>query len=110
MIQKQILPNYKLNREGFVAMCTLESKENTNSFYEPHLVLQNISESIDKKEAGKIRAEFPPDLLSALAAFRSRSLDGKYLHYSTDNKLPKLKNFLILPDRICNLPPQRLVN
>jgi hypothetical protein len=49
-------------------------EENTNSFYEPHLVLQNTSKSIGEEEAGKIGAEFPPDSLSAPASFRSRPL------------------------------------
>lgn len=75
MIQKQILPNYKLNRESFITMRTLKGKENTNSFYESHLVLQNISESIGEKGVGKAGADFPPDPLSAPIAFRSRSLE-----------------------------------
>ena len=62
------------NRESFVIMCTLKDEKNTNSFYEPHLVLQNTSENIGEKEAGKAGAEFPPDPLSAPAAFRSRFL------------------------------------
>ena len=62
------------NRESFVTMCTLECEANTNSFYEPHFVLQNTSENIDEKEAGKVGAEFPPDPLSAPIAFRSSSL------------------------------------
>jgi len=41
------------NRESLAAMCILKGEENTNSFYEPYLVLQNISESINVKEAGK---------------------------------------------------------
>jgi len=45
------------NRESFAAMCTLKGEENTNSFYEPHLVLQNTSENIGEKEAGKGGAE-----------------------------------------------------
>ena len=47
------------NRESFAAMYILKGEENTNSFYEPHLVLQNTSESIGEKEAGKVGAEFP---------------------------------------------------
>jgi len=43
---------------------------------------------------GKGGAEFPPDPLSAPAAFRSRSLDGKCLCYSANSRLSKLKNFL----------------
>ena len=63
------------NRENFATMCILKGEANTNSFYEPHLVLQNISESINEKEAGKGGAEFPPDPPSAPAVFRSRSLE-----------------------------------
>ena len=37
-------------------MYALKGEENT--FYEPHLVLQNTSESIGEKEAGKCGAEF----------------------------------------------------
>ena len=48
------------NRESFAAMCILKGVKNTISFYEPHFVLQNISESIDEKEVGKGGAEFPP--------------------------------------------------
>ena len=55
-------------------MCILKGEENTNSFYEPYLVLQNTSKSIGEKEAGKGGAEFPQDPLPAPAAFRSRSL------------------------------------
>jgi len=62
------------NRESFVIMYMLKGQENTISFYEPHLVLQNTSENIGEKEAGKIGAEFPPDPLSAPPSFRSRSL------------------------------------
>jgi hypothetical protein len=63
------------NRESFVIMFILKGDGNTNSFYEPHLVLQNISESIGEKETGKIGAEFPPDPLSAPAVFWIRSLE-----------------------------------
>jgi hypothetical protein len=63
------------NRDSFAAMCTLKSEKNTNSFYEPHFVLQDTSESIDEKEVGKDGAEFPPDPLSAPAAFWIRSLE-----------------------------------
>jgi len=34
-------------------MYALKGEEKPNSFYEPHLVLQNTSESIGEKEAGK---------------------------------------------------------
>ena len=61
-------------KESFANMFILKGEENTNSFYEPHFVLQNTSESIGEKEAGKGGAEFPPDPPSAPAAFRSRSL------------------------------------
>ena len=55
------------NRESFAAMIAWGDEENRNSFYEPHLVLQNTSESIGEEEAGKIGAEspqtpFPPRL------------------------------------------------
>jgi|GEM_PF-3545496 len=63
------------NRESLAAMIAWGDVENTNSFYEPHLALQNTSESIGEKEAGKIGAEFPPDPHSAPIAFRSRSLE-----------------------------------
>jgi len=56
-------------------MYTLKGEKNTISFYEPHLVLQNTSENIDEKEAGKVGAEFPPDPLSAPIVFRSSSLE-----------------------------------
>ncbi|PIU29004.1 MAG: hypothetical protein COT09_03135 [Candidatus Hydromicrobium americanum] len=45
------------NRESFAAMIAWGDEENTNSFYEPHLVLQNTSESIGEKEARKVGAE-----------------------------------------------------
>ena len=32
------------NRESFTAMIAWGDEENTNSFYEPHLVLHNTSE------------------------------------------------------------------
>jgi len=51
------------NRESFAAMCILKGEENTNSFYEPHLVLQNISENINEEEVEKDWAEFPLDPL-----------------------------------------------
>ena len=63
------------NRESFAAMIAWGDEENTDSFYELHLVLQNTSESIGEEEAGKIGAESPPDPLSAPIAFRSRSLE-----------------------------------
>ncbi len=34
-------------------MYTLKDEENINFFYEPHLCLQNTSESINVKEVGK---------------------------------------------------------
>jgi len=63
------------NRESFATMCILKGEANTNSFYEPHLVLQNISESINEKEVGKDGAEFPPGPHSTPIAFRSRPLE-----------------------------------
>lgn len=63
------------NRESFAAMIAWGDEENTNSFYEPHLVLKNISEIISEKEAGKGGAEFPPDPPSAPAVFWSRPLE-----------------------------------
>ena len=63
------------NRESFAAICVLKSEENTIYFQSLHFVLQNTSENISKKEAGKGGAEFPPDPLSAPFAFRSRSLE-----------------------------------
>ena len=66
------------NRESFAAMIAWGDEENTNSFYEPHLILQNTSESIGEKEARKVGAEFPPDTLSAPIAFRSRSLEENW--------------------------------
>jgi hypothetical protein len=66
------------NRECFVAMCILKGEKNINSFYEPHFVLQNISENIGEKEVGKIGAEFPPDPPSTPAVFRSRSLEKNW--------------------------------
>lgn len=59
-------------------MCTLKGEENKNSFYEPHLCLQNTSESINVKEAGKGGAEFPPDPPSAPAAFWSWSFEKNW--------------------------------
>jgi len=47
-----------------------------------------------EKETGKAGAEFPPDLLSAPFAFRSRSLDGKCLRCSTNSRLSEQKNYL----------------
>jgi len=35
-------------------MYALKGEENKNSFYEPHLCLQNTSESINVKEAGNL--------------------------------------------------------
>ena len=55
-------------------MYILKGEKNTNFLYEPHLDLQDTSESINEKEAGKAGAEFPPDPLSAPAAFRNRPL------------------------------------
>ncbi|GEM_PF-1595084 len=46
-------------------------EENTNSFYEPHLVLQNTSESINVKEVEKAGAEFPPLLVKSQSLFYS---------------------------------------
>ena len=63
------------NRESFTAMIAWGDEENTNSFYEPHLILQNTPQNGGEKEAAKIGAEFPPDPLSAPIAFRSRSLE-----------------------------------
>lgn len=54
-------------------MYALKGEKNKNSFYEPHLCLQNTSESINVKEAGKAGPEFPPDPPSAPAAFWSWS-------------------------------------
>jgi len=62
-------------RESFTTMCILKGEENKNSFYEPHLCLQNTSESINVKEAEKGGAEFPPDPPSAPIVFRSSSLE-----------------------------------
>ncbi len=73
--KKYYLRFSQTNRESFAAMCVLKGEENTNFFYEPHFVLQNISESIDEKEAGKDGAEFPPDPLSAPIVFWSSSLE-----------------------------------
>ena len=41
-------------------------------------ILQNTSESIGEKEAGKIGAEFPPDPLSAPAVFWSWSFEKNW--------------------------------
>ena len=56
-------------------MYLLKGEENVNSFQPSYLVLQNTSESIGEKEAGKVGAEFPPDPLSAPAAFWGRFLE-----------------------------------
>ena len=56
-------------------MYALKGEENKNSFHEPHVCLQNTSESINVKEAGKGGAEFPPDPPSAPAAFWSWSFE-----------------------------------
>jgi len=48
------------NRENFTAMCMLKGEENTNSFYEPHLVLQNTPQNNGEKEAGEFRPDFSP--------------------------------------------------
>jgi len=57
---------------------TLKGEENTTSFQSLHLVLQNTPQNNGEKEAGKVGAEFPPDPLSAPAAFRSRSLEKNW--------------------------------
>ena len=67
-------------------MCILKGEENPNYFYELHFVLKNTSESINEKDAGKAGAEFPPDPLSAPAAFWIRSLE--------ENRRDNLSGFL----------------
>jgi hypothetical protein len=47
------------NRESFAAMIAWGDEKNTNSFYEPPLILQNTPQNGGEKEAGKIGAEFP---------------------------------------------------
>jgi len=42
-----------------------------SSIYEPYSILQNTSENIGKKEAGKDGAKFPPDPLSTRLYFGS---------------------------------------
>ena len=69
------------NRESFVAMLIQKGEANTTSFYEPHLVLQNTSESIGEKEAGKVGAESPPDPPSAPIAFWIRSFEKNWRDY-----------------------------
>ena len=58
-------------------MYILKGEKNTNFLYEPHLDLQDTSESINEKEAGKAGAEFPPNPLSAPAAILNRPLGEK---------------------------------
>ena len=56
-------------------MYALKGEENKNTFQPSYLVLQNTSENIDEKEAGKAGAEFPPDPPSVPAVFWSWSFE-----------------------------------
>jgi hypothetical protein len=68
-------------------MCTLKGEKNTNSFYEPHFVLQITSESINVKEAGKAGAEFPrtplPPRLHFGAGLLKKTGEVIFLFWST---------------------------
>ena len=65
------------NRENFSVMCAYKEGTNITLFQVSRFALQNISENIGEKEAGKAGAEFPPDPPSAPAAFRIRSFGSK---------------------------------
>jgi hypothetical protein len=65
------------NRENFPVMCTFKEGTNITLFQVSHFALQNTPQNGSKKEAGTAGTEFPPDSLSAPAAFWSRSLGKK---------------------------------